>query len=285
MGCSTTIRWPIPSSSYAANASASSSTDPSNARSSPSSSAGGASSGSRISMPTVRSTRRGVAALRRERRVERLQTLAQTFVRRPEPRRVPRVGVAGGQPQHPRAERGHQDRDVARRRGFEHRVPRRDVVALERHGLAPQQRADDPERLLEPFDAVVLREPERVVLRVVPPGPEAEDQPSTAHLVGGRGHLGHERGVAEARAQDERADLDAFGRGGEGAHDGPGLELAVDRPARGLVEEVVVHPDRIEPVRLGRPRERRDRRPRGPAAAGIARGRGHDHADLHARSV
>ena len=140
IGCRTTIRWSIPSSSYAAIASASSSTGPSNARSSPSCPRPRARP--RVSDLDAHGAfdRRGVPALRRERRVERPKALAQTFVRRPEPRRVPRVGVAGGQPQHPRAERGHQDRDVARRRGFEHRVPRRDVVALERHGLASQQR-------------------------------------------------------------------------------------------------------------------------------------------------
>ena len=229
--------------------------------------------------------RRGVSALRRERRVERLEAPAQTLVGRAVPGRVPRVRVASRQPQHPRAERRHQDGDVARRRGFEHRVARREVPAVERHRLAAQQRDDDPERLLEPVDAVVLREPERVVLRVVPPGPEAEDQPTAAHLVGGRGHLGDERRAPEARAQDERADLDAFGRGCERAHDRPRLELPVDRSARRLVEEVVVHPDRVQAVRLGGPRERRDRRPRRPPAVRVARRRRHDHADLHARSV
>src|SRR4029453_4034449 len=44
--------------------------------------------------------------------------------------------------------------------------------------LPAQQRNDDPERLLEPVDAAVLREPERVVFGIVPPGSEAEDHPT-----------------------------------------------------------------------------------------------------------
>jgi hypothetical protein len=138
---------------------------------------------------------------------------------------------------------------------------------------------------LEPIDAAILRKAERVVLGVVPPGAEAEDQPSAAHLVGRGGHLGDERRAAEARAEHERADLDAFGRGRDRADDGPRLQLAVDRSIGGFVEEVVVHPHGVETMRLGRSRERPDRPPRRSIALAVARRRRHDHADLHARSV
>ena len=49
------------------------------------------------------------------------------------------------------------------------------------------------------------------------PAADAEDQPAAADVVQGRGHLGEHPRVAERRAHDERAELHALGRVGDGA--------------------------------------------------------------------
>ena len=123
--------------------------------------------------------------------------------------------MTGGEPKHPRTERRHEHGDAAIRSGGEHRVPRLLVPTAEGDGLAAQQGNDDPERLFESIDPMVAGEAERLVFGVVPPGAETEDQPATAHLVGRCSHLGDEGRAPEARAQDERPDLDALGHGRE----------------------------------------------------------------------
>ena len=71
-----------------------------------------------------------------------------------------------------------------------------------------QQWRHDLHALVEAADPVIERIAERVELRLMPAAAQAEDQPATADLVELRGHLGHERRVAEWQGQDERADLD-----------------------------------------------------------------------------
>jgi hypothetical protein len=69
-------------------------------------------------------------------------------------------------------------------------------------------------------------------------------------------------------AHDERAHFHTAGRGGERGEKRPAFVNALDRPARRAGEEVIAHPDRIEPDRLGVPREGEDlgpgRNPPGP---------------------
>ena len=155
------------------------------------------------------------------------------------------------------------------------------VAPREGHPLAAKQWNDDLQRLLEPGNPMIPREPERVVLRIVPSRPESEDQPAVADLVGGDGHLRHESRTAEARAQHEGPDLDPFRGRREGAHDRPGLVHPLDRPVLGLIEEMVEHPHRIEPTRLSGSGEGSDRRPPGRLAPAARLGGGKDHADLH----
>ena len=82
------------------------------------------------------------------------------------------------------------------------------------------------QRLLEAADAVVEGVAEGAVLRLVPAGAEAQDQPAAADLVDRVGHLRQQRRVAEAGADDERADLDPLGDGGQRGQQRPALPRA-----------------------------------------------------------
>ena len=230
MGWSTTIRWPIPSSSYAPRASASSSTDPSNAdRLRPVRPAGATGRAPR-SRRCVRG--RGFRP-RLERGVELAQTLAQTFVGAPNqavfhasacravspsiraPNEATRIGMS-------RAGGGSSTASCVVKYS-----PSKVTVSPRSNGRTI--RSASPKRSTR----WSFGNPNASYSASCHPAPRPS-KPSPAHLVGGRRHLGHERGVAEARAQHERADLDAFGRGGEGAHDRPRLELPSIGPLEGL---------------------------------------------------
>src|SRR5207249_4936626 len=87
-------------------------------------------------------------------------------------------------------------------------------------------------------------------------------------------------------AEDDRADLDALGHGGEGADERPGLVQSLDvAVVVRTLEQVVVHPDRVQALLLGRERECAGRRPGGDHAAAVPLVRRNDHADLHAGGV
>ena len=95
------------------------------------------------------------------------------------PDRVPGIGVAGDDAQHAAASRADQD---GRPGG---RGPRGRLTAsrawknsLEVDVFATQQRLDDRHRLLEAADPVIEGIAERVVLRLVPPSAETEDDPT-----------------------------------------------------------------------------------------------------------
>ena len=88
------------------------------------------------------------------------------------------------------------------------------VRPLEVDGPGTQQRRDDRHRFLEAAGAVVKRVAVGGELRFVPAGAEGEDQAAAADLVEGVGDLGEERGVAEGRAEHDRAKFHAGGRHG-----------------------------------------------------------------------
>jgi hypothetical protein len=134
------------------------------------------------------------------------------------------------------------------------------VIADERNGPLTNERANDPQRLLEAVHAVIEREPEGRVLGLMPTAPKTQDQASVADGVQRGGHLGEDRRAAEARGQHDRPELYALGRHGDGAQQRPRF---VD-PARRAVEteeKVIVDPDRIRPARLRLPGKVADLRP------------------------
>ena len=127
---------------------------------------------------------------------------------------------------------------------------------------------------------------ERGVLRVVPAGPEAENDPPPGQVIERRGHLGHEGWVAKRRAHHQRTQLDAGNQGPERAERGPRLAHAFLRDVREPEQQVVEHPDRIEPASLGARGERQGFGKVGRVAVGgVAFGERERDANAHRRSL
>ena len=59
---------------------------------------------------------------------------------------------------------------------------------------------------------MVVRHPERIELRSVPPGPDPQPQAPAADLIDRGRELGKDRWTVESRARDERTEFDALGR-------------------------------------------------------------------------
>jgi hypothetical protein len=70
---------------------------------------------------------------------------------------------------------------------------------------------------------MVERESKRAELPFVPARPESEDEPPSADLVNGIGHLGEQRRIAPTRAGDERAQSDPVGDGRDRGEQRPPL--------------------------------------------------------------
>ena len=161
------------------------------------------------------------------------------------------------QPQQPRLVRGEPDRRAAGgdRPGVVGRCARRP-------GEHPAHRVERrPERR-----AACRRRGERdavgAVLGHVRAGAQAHHQPALADHVDDREHLrGDGRGAVGGR-QHDGAQAHAPGGGGERGQGGQRVERRLlGQAARGL--EVVVHPDAVEPQRLGAPRRPADLVPGG----------------------
>jgi hypothetical protein len=168
--------------------------------------------------------------------------------------RVPAVDVREADREHPRRVRAeHQLRRRGRLRQ-EERVVDVVVAAVERDVLAGEQSADDRERLLEPRDEVVERQPERAELHLVPAAAEAEDEPTAGELVRRGRHAREQARWVERGAGDERAELDALGDPREPGERRPGIPRAADRVA---VEQMVADPHRVEADLFRRARHRR----------------------------
>src|SRR5581483_2522345 len=124
------------------------------------------------------------------------------------------------------------------------------------HALAGEHPPDDLERLLETGDAMVVGEPERPVLGLVPPRAEAEDEPAAADLGDRRRHLRQQPGWVEARAGDERSERHPLGDSRQRREQRPDLPGAALVASVAAVEQVVAEPDRVEAARLRDPRHR-----------------------------
>jgi hypothetical protein len=161
----------------------------------------------------------------------------------------------------------------------EHGVAHLVVASVEGHTLAAEEADDDLEPFLEPADAVIRREPERLVLWIVPPRPHAEDQPPAGDEVERRRHLRDEPRAPEGAAEDERGEIDPLRDGGDRAQERPRLVHSLLLALRRLVEEMIGDPGGIEALGLGALGELADLRP-GNRVVHLADGK-HD-PDLHA---
>ena len=88
------------------------------------------------------------------------------------------------------------------------------------------------------------------VVALEPAGTHRQIGAAARDVIDGAGHVGEEFGIPVAVSGHEGADARAFGVGGHGCHQGPGLEvlrvgIAVER------EEVVPHPDRVSAHSVG----------------------------------
>ncbi len=167
---------------------------------------------------------------------------------------VPELDMRERNPQHPGPDAADHQRRTTRlvRPWQELGVASLEVAALEVDRAVLQQRPDDREGLLEAIDPMIEREAERSELRLVPAGPEAEDQAALADLVHGRGELGEHRRRVERRRRDEGAEPDPGGRRREAGEHRPDLPRATCRAVLVPIEEVIAEPDRVEPDVLGR---------------------------------
>ena len=116
----------------------------------------------------------------------------------------------------------------ARAPRLEDAVPHLVVLPLEVDPALAKEGHDDRERLLEAPHAVIVGDAEGVVLRLVPARSEPEDEAPARHLVERVRHLREDRGVPEAGARHERAEVDAARRLAEGRENRPGLPDPAD---------------------------------------------------------
>src|SRR5215211_4940211 len=141
------------------------------------------------------------------------------------------------------------------------RGPLLPIISGKRHADAPEQAAHDRERLLEARDPVVVRNPERAELGLVPARAEAEHEAPAADLVDRRGHLRDQPRRVTAGARDQRTEPHALGRRRERREQRPRLPRRALGPPVAAVEQVVADPDRVEAALLGGARHREVLRP------------------------
>ena len=163
------------------------------------------------------------------------------------------------------------------------------IAAGEGQLFALQQPCNDVSRLSRPPDprtCSIERDPGGTVLRLVPPGPQAHVEPSTGQQIECGGHLGHEPGVAQVVAEGERPQPNAVGSCRQRRQSGPALQspLRIRRaPVFAPVQEQVVgHPQGIEPCRFRHAGDLGDVPPRREAAAerGVVVGKGEPESHL-----
>ena len=99
---------------------------------------------------------------------------------------------------------------------------------------------------------MVLREAERLELRLVPAGPKAQNEPAAADLVDRGGLFGKQRRVMEIRTSDQGTQLDPRGRGGDGGQRRPGLPWPSGRAVRPAIEQMLADPHGVETEVLDR---------------------------------
>src|SRR5205814_3206956 len=94
---------------------------------------------------------------------------------------------------------------------------------------------------------MVVREAERPIFRVVPPGAESEHDPPAGDLVDGDRHLREQARVAEGDAGDQLSELDPARRCREGGEQRPRLVDVLGRLVVPSGPEVIAYPDGVEP--------------------------------------
>src|SRR6185437_12208830 len=163
--------------------------------------------------------------------------------------RVPGIGILRHDPQHVatvRAE-GEGRAGTLHRSGPKRRLAQVIVASGVAGKILPQQQVDQLDRLAEAPDQLGrLRkvDPERPMLRYVPPRADAELQAATADVIDRRRLFREQRGMAEGVAADQHADANSRGHRRQRAEQRPALEV---RPVRMTwLDEVVAQPDAVE---------------------------------------
>src|SRR3989440_1480854 len=149
----------------------------------------------------------------------------------------PAIGELTGQAQAPRGERRQVDRHRLAhrpRQELEAHVELKDIT-LEEQAVAPQNLANDRDRLPHADQRLIEGHTVPAWHRLVATGSESEDEPAPGDQVERRRRLRQEGGRPAEYVDDARAELDAFGAGGESAQDGDGI---------GAIR--FGHPDRFE---------------------------------------
>jgi hypothetical protein len=122
------------------------------------------------------------------------------------------------------------------------------VSALNIDVFTPEQGNDDLESLFESADAMVVWKAERVELRLVPAGAQAEDETASADLFDSVGHFGEHGRVSVAGAGDKWAELNPVGRRRQCRQERPAVPAANRSLVRAKVEEEMVRkPEGVEP--------------------------------------
>src|SRR3989441_610277 len=121
--------------------------------------------------------------------------------------------------------------------------------------------ADYLERLLEPRSQLVVGDPERPKLRLVPARAEAAPEPPAAPFVDRGGHAGQDSRGVERRRGNERAELDSRRDHRQRGELGPDIPGSAVGALVAAVEQMVAHPDRVEARVLRGTRDRDDLRP------------------------
>jgi hypothetical protein len=118
-----------------------------------------------------------------------------------------------------------------------------DVLAGERGDGLAEQADDGLDALVEPVEPLPQRrqvDAVGVALHLVPPGAQADFQPSARDDVDGRGHVGQHRRVAVDHAGYLAAEPDPPGRLGQRGQHRPGLEARPGQVAAQRVEMIPV---------------------------------------------
>jgi len=124
-----------------------------------------------------------------------------------------------------------------------------------------QKRSNDGEGFGESCHAPVEGKAVGTIFRLVPAGPQSEDQASAADLIDRSGQLGEHRRIVKAGAGDQWPNRNPAGRGGDAGQRRPRLPRASGTVDLVTIEKVVAHPHRIETDLLAQPGHGDDFRP------------------------
>src|SRR5207302_485867 len=115
-------------------------------------------------------------------------------------------------------------------------------LALEVDLPFPDECADDGERLSKTRHSSIEGKAEGPIFGLVPSRAKSEDQPSTADLIHGGGHLGEHRRVVKARGGDKRPDCDSAGHGRDARQHRPCLPRSACSMDIVAIKEMIAKP-------------------------------------------